>query len=135
MTEVKLTKENVSEAYKVADDKVKRVLDALFGKAKIRPTLDDYTTIRTYEDACEALGEDEIDEECLHEAGCPNHIIALMKLERISKALWGRNFEPIPDAEGRKYFYYPYFCLYTQDEMKNMSADDCGALLAAAAYE
>ena len=32
----------------------------------------------------------------------PPHIIALMKLETISRALWGRTWEPKPDAEGSK---------------------------------
>ena len=44
-------------ADKVANDDTKKVLDALFGKvAKSNtPNLDDYKSIKTYEDACEAL--------------------------------------------------------------------------------
>lgn len=60
------------------------------------PILDDYTTIKTYEDACEALGEkpwlNETSREMFDKNGImqtliPQHIIALMKLETISKAL------------------------------------------------
>ena len=64
----------------------------------------------------------------------PKHIIALMKLETISRALWGKNFKPKPDAEGNKAYWYPWFALYTKDELNRMSEDDrksmCGALLA-----
>lgn len=44
------------------------------------PNLKDYKTIKTYEDACTALGE-KVDEVTLTNAGVPKHIIALMKLE------------------------------------------------------
>ena len=52
----------------------------------------------------------------------PKHIIALMKLEVISRALWGRDWEPKPDASGNTWFYYPWFALFTQNEIDNMDA-------------
>ena len=64
----------------------------------------------------------------------PNHIIASIKLETISLALWGRNWEPKPDAEGKTYFYWPWFYLYTKKEVDDMSQDDKGALLSARAH-
>ena len=112
----------------------KKVLEDLFGKEACGvnvPTLDDYRTIRSYEDACKALGmppilndnlkvvnRDKIVAPCL-----PKHIVALMKLETISRALWGRNFEPQPDPEGSKWYYYPFFALYTKKEIEDMSED------------
>lgn len=135
MSKIELRKENVTAAYSVADSNTKKVLAALFGDIVKRPTptLDDYKTIQDYEDACIALGEDPIDEAKLMDAGTPPHIIALMKLETISRALWGRNFEPKPDAEGKETYWWVWTALYTQQEINNMSAEDRGALLSAVA--
>lgn len=133
MSKIELRKENVTAAYSVADSNTKKVLAALFGEIVKRPTptLDDYKTIQDYEDACIALGEDPMDEAKLMDAGTPPHIIALMKLETISRALWGRNFEPKPDAEGKETYWWVWTALYTQQEINNMSAEDRGALLSA----
>ena len=133
MSKIELRKENVTAAYSVADSNTKKVLAALFGDIVKRPTptLDDYKTIQDYEDAYIALGEDPIDEAKLMDAGTPPHIIALMKLETISRALWGRNFEPKPDAEGKETYWWVWTALYTQQEINNMSAEDRGALLSA----
>lgn len=136
MSKIELRKENVTAAYSVADSNTKKVLAALFGDIVKRPTptLDDYKTIQDYEDACIALGEDPIDEAKLMDAGTPPHIIALMKLETISRALWGRNFEPKPDAEGKETYWWVWTALYTQQEINNMSAEDRVALLSANAH-
>lgn len=136
MSKIELRKENVTAAYSVADSNTKKVLAALFGDIVKRPTptLDDYKTIQDYEDAYIALGEDPIDEAKLMDAGTPPHIIALMKLETISRALWGRNFEPKPDAEGKETYWWVWTALYTQQEINNMSAEDRGALLSANAH-
>ena len=124
-------------------DETKKVLVDLFGKSiKFKPNLDDYRTIKTYEDACEALNEeptlDYISPYLYNTRNSCNiviheHIIALMKLETISRALWGRDFEPKPDAERTAIYYYPWFALYTKKEIENMDDDDKGALLSAVA--
>ena len=49
-------------------------------KIETIPNLNDYKSIKTYEDACDALGE-KVPEDELTKAGVSNHIIALMKLE------------------------------------------------------
>lgn len=153
-TEISLdiTEQKVMAAIEAAGDNepLKNAIKALFSvKEAVKPTIDDYTTIKTYEDACEALGLTPIysdkDSEravCEHindhwdyRQTMPKHIIALMKLETIAKALWGRNWEPKPDAKGGEYYYYPWFALWTDEEIKR-EADDFkkkGALLAAAA--
>ena len=122
-------------------DETKKVLVDLFGKSiKFKPNLDDYRTIKTYEDACEALNEeptlDYISPYLYNTRNSCNiviheHIIALMKLETISRALWGRDFEPKPDAGGTTTYYYPWFVLYTKKEIEDMDDDDKGALLSA----
>lgn len=143
MNEITINKEKVAEAYQNASAETKEALKALFGNEiefKRKPTLDDYTTIKTYEDACEALGAGSVLNEPNPvmnlfgmEYKVPPHIIALMKLETISRALWGRTWEPNPDAEGSKNFYYPVFALYTQQEIEDMDEDEREGLLSASA--
>lgn len=89
-----LTEEHIREAFKNAQsDEVKETLTALFPDiakelTKKKPTLNDYTSITSYEDACEALGYAPVDFDTLW-PNLPKHIVALMKLETISRALWG----------------------------------------------
>lgn len=142
MNEITINKEKVAEAHQNASAETKEALKALFGNEiefKRKPTLDDYTTIKTYEDACEALGMvpilNQSDYELTDDNGYmvyfPPHIIALMKLETISRALWGKNWKPEPDAGGSKRFYFPVLGLYTQQEIENMDEDERGGLLSA----
>lgn len=142
MKTIEVTEKEVKAAFDVAKtEEMKNVLKALFCKDEEgKPNLDDYTTIKTYEDACEALSVEPIFNE-------PNpimnlygveyevepHIIALMKLETISRALWGKDWMPEPDASGSKLFYYPVFALYTKSEIDNMDEDERGGLLSASA--
>lgn len=151
---VVIEESKLKSAYESACDGVKDFMENLFGKEMFntaKPTLDDYKTIKSYEDACEALDETPILSENKKKALCvklpdhydfrqnmPKHIIALMKLETISRALWGKNFKPKPDAEGNKEYWYPWFALYTKDELNRMSEDDksmCGVLLAVSALD
>lgn len=145
MNEITINKERVAEVYQNASAETREALIALFGDEsnfidKSKPTLDDYTTIKTYEDACEALGEEPLPYEpnpimTLYgiDYEVPPHIIALMKLETISRALWGRTWNPEPDADGLKLFYYPVFALYTKSQIDNMDEDERGGLLSASA--
>lgn len=149
-TEISLdiTEQKVMAAIEAAGDNepLKNAIKALFSvKEAVKPTIDDYTTIKTYEDACEALGispisttehdddNDVVQTDTEHYV-FPKHLVALYKLETISKALWGK-WQPKPDAKGGEYYYYPWFALWTDEEIKR-EADDFkkrGALLAAAA--
>lgn len=148
MSKISIDEKNVEAAYKVADEAGKKLLDALFGKNeenKPTPTLDDYKTIKSYEDACKALGiepiatSDENDHETVVSSTtqhflAPKHLVALHKLETISRALWGKNLEPKPDATGSKWFYYPWFALWTEEEIKGLNEEQRGALLSACAH-
>lgn len=134
MKVIEVTEKEVKAAFDAAkSDEVKNVLAALFCKPedRVKPSLDDYKSIKTYEDACEALGEEHVGDLGDH---VDKHIIALIKLETISRALWGKDWQPKPDSDGSKYFYYPWFALYTQSEMDFMSGEDRGALLGASAH-
>lgn len=126
---IEVTENDVKAAFQAAKtDEMKEVLAALFCKREA-PTLDNYKTIKSYEDACEALGVSPIQPEKMNVS---KHIVALMKLETISKALWGKDFDPKPDPKGEKCFWYPYFALYTQDEIEGLNEAQRGALLSAA---
>ena len=130
MKTIEITEKNMRDALKIAkSEEVKNVLSALFSDEVNKPNLDDYTSIKTYEDACEALGENVT----YFSKSVPKHIEALMKLETISRALWGNTFQPKPDAEGKDYYYYPWFALYTNKEIDDMDNDDRGALFSASA--
>lgn len=135
MKVIEVTEKEVKAAFDAAkSDEVKNVLAALFCKPedRVKPSLDDYKSIKTYEDACEALGEEPVEGSLGDHVD--KHIIALIKLETISRALWGKDWQPKPDPDGSKFFYYPWFALYTQSEMDSMSEEDRGALLGAGAY-
>ena len=135
MKVIEVTEKEVKAAFDAAkSDEVKNVLAALFCKPedRVKPSLDDYKSIKTYEDACEALGEEPVGDLGDH---VDKHIIALIKLETISRALWGKDWQPKPDPDGSKYFYYPWFALYTQSEMDSMNEEDRGALLGADASD
>lgn len=138
--ELKITSANYEAAYAMADDNTRKILAVLVGDnettatpSRPAPSLSDYTTIRSYEDACVALGES-LDVEKLVAAGVPNHIIAQMKLEHICKALWGGENKCQPTADGSKVWWYPVMALWTPGEISNMSDDERGALLSANAY-
>lgn len=130
-----VTEVEVKAALEVAkSQEVKDVLAALFCKPENKPNLDDYKSIKTYEDAVIALGEKTPDFEALKAAGVPAHQIALMKLETISRALWGKNWEPKPDAEGSTVMWYPWFAMWTKQEIEYRKDEFNGALLSAYAH-
>ena len=112
MNEVEKTLNRIKKIYDSSPDEVKksiRIYIQSIGKNEkniTKPTIDDYTTIRSYEDACEALGAEPIFNDpnpIMNLYGVdyevPPHIITLMKLETISRALWGKDWMPEPDAE------------------------------------
>lgn len=143
---LEINEKNLKAAFEVADGNTKKVLEALFGNQilpdKPKPSLDDYTTIKTYEDACEALDISPILSEDKEKALCaelpdhydfrqyiPKHIIAQMKLEVICRALWGGEVNVYPDPEGKRRYWYPWFRLYTKGEIDCMSDEEKRCLL------
>lgn len=149
-----ITEKEVQAAFSAAkSEETKQVLTALFGrpKKKVKPTLKDYTTIKTYEDACEALNLAPIYSDLAKDndrAICkyseaqrqygqimklPEHILALMKLEIISRALWGCDWEPEPSAYGIAELYYPSFTLLTDDTITTLNEKQRETLISTSA--
>ncbi len=146
---IEINSANYDAAYAMADEQTRKVLAVLCGRsdettapAKPAPTLSDYTTIRSYEDACVALGiEPTLNKSLIVRNGdsvedlfeLPKHIVAQMKLETICRALWGGEVKVYPDPKGERTYWYPWFALYTKDEMERMNKEQRGALLSATA--
>lgn len=148
---IEINSANYDAAYAMADEQTRKVLAVLCGRsdettapAKPAPTLSDYTTIRSYEDACVALGiEPTLNKSLIVRNGdsvedlfeLPKHIVAQMKLETICRALWGGEVKVYPDPKGERTYWYPWFALYTKDEMERMNKEQRGALLSADASD
>lgn len=122
-TSLEMTEAQIKAEFQGGSELFKQLLVAQFGENFFRtPSLDDYKSIKTYEDACTALGEEPLNEDALLAAGANAHVIALMKLETISKALWGRDFKPVPQAEwdGETWYYFPWFAFYSKKEVERI---------------
>ncbi len=147
--ELKITTANYEAVYAMADDNTRKILATLVGDndttatpARPAPSLSDYTTIRSYEDACEALGiEPILNKSLLVRDGegiadlftLPKHIVAQMKLEIICKALWGGENKCQPTADGSKVWWYSVLALWTPSEIAGMEDEQRKALLSASA--
>lgn len=131
---IAIKRENVLAAYETARKtcaySTMKALEALFGKDTFKPK-DVRERIRTFKDAMSELGDkhplviqyNEIFDNFLEGAAAQNSsdIIAYLKLRIICAAL-NEGWEPkFTEGEWR---YYPWFCLYTQDEINNMDEQE-----------
>ena len=115
MSELKITQEKVTAAFSEANDcpKAISILTALFGKQK--PDYTDYHNIKTYEDACEAIGVKPIvrllveDEDGHKEEVADIAHLAYIKLCTIARAL--NNDPNFPRFTKDEYRYTPWFYL------------------------
>ncbi len=113
MSELKITQEKVTAAFSEANDcpKAISILTALFGKQK--PDYTDYHNIKTYEDACEAIGVKPIvrllveDEDGHKEEVADIAHLAYIKLCTIARAL--NNDPDFPRFTKDEYRYTPWF--------------------------
>lgn len=122
---MKISFENAMKAYNGADKNGKKMLEALFGVDTFKPK-DIKNRVKTFEDACNVLGEDNPFMEAYNAAmdgysldnGYNNDVIAYLKLRIITAALnegWKPEFT---EGECR---YYPWYWLYTKDEYEQLS--------------
>ena len=124
--ELTISVENAIKAYNGTDDKGKKMLEALFGKETFIPK-DIKDRIKTFDDACNALGEDnplvllyDVFQNEIATTESRNDdadVLAYLKLRIIAAALnegWKPQFT---EDEVR---WYPWFCLYTKDEWNRL---------------
>lgn len=135
---MEIKKENVLAALNTASESAKEVILALFPelkeetaqKAEKRPITE---RIKTFEDACRELGEEhpliQAYRQLLEIATCEDYMretfgadtVSYLKLRIICAAL-NEGWEPkFTEDEWR---YYPWFWLYTQDEINDMNEDE-----------
>lgn len=127
--EMKISVENAIKAYNGADANGKKMLEALFGKEVFQPK-DIRERIKTFEDACNALGEDNPlvllydvfqNELATTESRIGDtDVLAYLKLRIIVAAL---NEGWVPQFTVDEYRWYPWFWLYTKEEWDNLDAD------------
>lgn len=115
---MEIKKEQVLEAYKVADESGKKMLEALFGADTFKDNRPVTERIKTFEDACKAVGIEDVEEWEENYANVEPDILAYFKLRIICKAL-NEGWEPT-FALG-EWRWYPWFLLWTADELKGKS--------------
>lgn len=119
---MEIKKENIISAYNSADENGKRMLIALFGEEAVKQADNRPVTerIKTFEDACRELG---LDSDSLSQKWADAGLdmpdeVAYQKLRIITAAL-NEGWQPkFTEDEER---YYPWFWLYTEDELIDKS--------------
>ena len=122
---IEIQKSNALAAYDAAReagaDSTMKVLEALFGEETFKPK-DVTERIKTFEDACKELGI-EADKwlQDRAELGFEPDVIAYMKLRIICAAL---NEGWIPQFISGERRYYPWFWLYTEQDIQDMDEEE-----------
>ena len=121
--------DRVIKEYDAAEDNTKKVLEGIFGKDALQRKIMD--RVKTYQDACEVLGIEPVldgpvsmswpgiagqQEEATVEL--PRNVKAMLKLEVICEAL-NEGWKPCFD--GNTWHYWPWFWIYTPEEVARMS--------------
>ena len=122
---ISIKRENVMNAYKHATEEQKALLENMFGKDMFKQK-DIIERVKTFEDACEVLGEEHSYVQEYRGVANINFdftqdIIAYLKLRIICAALnegWKPTFS---DGECR---YYPWFDIYPKDGYEKLNEDD-----------
>ena len=123
--EITIQKENVLRSYQQATLEQKALLENIFGKDMFLPK-DIRERIKTFEDACNELGENNelVQAYRTAEFNISGYledildVIAYLKLRIISAAL---NEGWKPQHTGEEASWYPWFHLLTEDELKDKS--------------
>lgn len=115
---VTLTLQKAREFYNSSNTALKEVALQAFTKEEL--TNPEYTNIKTFEDACQALGMDinkvarNLNNLTCLEGGLGEHLRAIYKLDIIRKALNGADWKP-KIAEGNIYFVWVRFYKESRD--------------------
>lgn len=125
---IEVKRDDLRELYQVltnypaiSKEQVQNEMHKVFGEDTFKPK-DITERVKTFEDACRELG---LDSESLEQKWSDDNLmpdeIAYQKLRIICAAL-NDGWEPqFTEGEWR---YYPWFWLYTQDEIDNMNEDE-----------
>lgn len=129
---MEINEKNIISAYKIADDNGKKLLQALFPNTQLeanktsekRPITE---RIKTFDDACEVLGENndlvkaykETIPTCTYTDA--KDILAYLKLRIICAAL---NEGWKPKFTEDEYRYYPWFYFYSEREVEEMDEEE-----------
>lgn len=125
---IEIKRDDLRELYQVltnypaiSKEQVKNEMHKVFGENTFKPK-DIMERVKTFEDACRELG---LDSENLEQKWRDNNLmpdeIAYQKLRIICAAL-NEGWEPqFTEDEWR---YYPWFWLYTQEEINDMDEDE-----------
>lgn len=121
MSEVKISKETLIKNYNEADKETKKTLEAIFGKDMFQPK-DIMARVRTFNDACRELGDKHpfVKEWHLGKNLSPN-LEAYLQL-RIVVAALNEGWEPQFTKDEVR--WYPWFWLYKQKELDEMSVEE-----------
>lgn len=113
---IQIQQENVLNAYKNASDEQKELLEHLFGREVFKPA-DVKERIKTFADAAKAVGIEDPEEWESGYSDVEPDILAYFKLRIITKAL-NEGWEP--KFTVGEYRWFPFFVLYTKDEIDKM---------------
>lgn len=120
---LEVLKEDAVLAYNSASEEQKNILEQLFGKAVFRPA-DVRDRVKTFEDACEELGEHHAFVAAFRIAEANgafgSDAVAYLKLRIIVAAL-NEGWEP--EFNNSEYRWYPWFYFYTNKEIEDMDEE------------
>ena len=122
---ISIQKENVLTAYRKASEEQKALLENMFGKEMFQ-SKNIIERVKTFEDACEVLGEDHQYVKAYREwmriyyAECKD-VTAYLKL-RIICAVLNEGWKP--KFDGDEFRYYPWFYIYTKEEYEKLNKDE-----------
>lgn len=123
---MEIKKENLVAAYNTADDSGKKMLQALFPEAQFETpqTADNRPVterIKTFADAAKAVGINDPEDWEDGYSDVEPDILAYFKLRIIVQAL---NEGWKPQFTTEEWRYYPWFWLYTEQEIEDMDEDE-----------
>ena len=123
MEKLEVLKDDVVSVYNSASDEQKNILEQLFGEAAFRPA-DVRDRVKTFEDACEELGENHAFVAAFRIAEANgafgSDTIAYLKL-RIVVAALNEGWEP--EFNNSEYRWFPWFYFYTNKEIEDMDEE------------
>lgn len=130
---LEISAENALNAYNNTDANGRELLEHLFGKELFKPK-DIRERVGSFDDAVAVLGNDHqavVDYYALCDATCTGDILAYAKLRIIAEAL---NEGWKPKFDGEECRYYPWFYIYTKEELDSLDDEERSRVLGRSHY-